>query len=1303
MPANEASPMLPLHAGAETCHRYGQPSRVSVPPSRPNWLSRLTFYWLGRLLALGASQPLEASDLGSFESDEHTIRVTNTLRRAMNNSQSLGLSLQQTFFGFNMCVAGACKLTGDCLTFVRPICFYALIQYVENPAPAWVSLASNGYILSFTLLAASSLQTLCLQHYQHRSIREAARVRSALTTLVYEKALALSLQTKSSLGSKKIVDLATLDVDRVFELWRVVHSAWAAPVQLAIGLVLLMQYLGAASLVGAMMMMVLLSIANAAFSSLVTSVSKHLVKCANKRLELITDLWQHIRVIKFYAWESEMLGQVDSSREEELCFRKRMIAWNAFRSAVEQAEPVLVSIGTFAAHSYFESEPLTSSKAFTAIVLFSIIRLPLVALPQVFPLIFAATGSIKRIESFLHLEEYRQALAPLSSSFIADPFFEIRHATFKWSNTDTTGELATKAGDEDALPIQLPNVTISVPRGKLTLIVGAAKSGKSALLAAVLGELQPEYGVVRTPLQRISYAAQAPYVIDASIQDNVLFGASLDTARLHRVVKCCELEKELLLLPNGFQSKIGEGGIPLSDGQKQRLSIARALYPREQELYVFDESLTGLDAHVATRIFNQCFNESTSGLLAGFTRVLSTHSLQFAHLADWIIVMDNMRVVEMGTYQDLTQVKPDGKFASMLRVFHGADDAPVVERATIASGEARVVNTTESGPRPNSCADMLIQDEAKYAGHVSRNACVSYFVSCGTLSVIGAFALLFARQVLSVSAELWLTKWTSNSAVGPDLVFYLSFYAYLGLSAVVLGFVGELCCQYAGLRASKQIHHSLLQNLIKGTLRFFDTHSVDHILDRFSHDMYLIDEKLIRAIVQCATILFALFSMLAIQSSMAPLLLVLLSLVFVCYVSYQRHYDKSRRSLQSLDRVSRDRVHAHFMQTLNGLATIRAFGMNRQSQRAAASKTNESAKALLSLNLIACWLRVRLELLGAVITFAVAFFVSRDYLVLPSAMAGLLLCYSQGMTLLLDSMMRNSVDAWDMMKSVQRIQEYRDIDSEPVTLLAHHYERFTTSKSRTLELRPHWPEHGKIDFVNVYVKYNPDALPALNGVAFSIESGEKVGICGCAGAGKTSLFLALFRMVPFEDKGSSIYIDGVCTTALTLTELRSRIAIIPRDPVLFAASVRFNLDPTRQSTDHQMWNVLRKVGLEAFVQGLRGGLDAEVLHESEIFSIAKQRLVCLARAMLRNSKVLCFDDATTSSSMDHKADECVRSSVRREFAEATVLTITRRVDTVLDHDKVVVLKQGRVVEFGPPSELRDKPNGEFAGMLRESL
>ncbi|GAB9477493.1 hypothetical protein Gpo141_00014576, partial [Globisporangium polare] len=385
-------------------------------------------------------------------------------------------------------------------------------------------------------------------------------------------------------------------------------------------------------------------------------------------------------------------------------------------------------------------------------------------------------------------------------------------------------------------------------------IVGAVGSGKSTLLSALLGELYPETGQVFIPTANVSYAAQSPYLVNASVEENITFGAPRDLNRLDRVVSGCELLSDLKQLSNGLQSEIGESGVTLSGGQKQRISIARAVYAKKQELYVFDDPLSALDAHVATRIFDQCFNESTKGLLAGQTRVLSTHALQFAKFAQWIIVMDEMQVVQMGTFQELTKGQPSGKFAQMMASSQaGSSSSEVTPKSQVVTqsgygGEAedspaniekkvRAASFTKSD-QPL----VLIEEETKIEGTISLKVYSQYLASCGIALSAFAFLLLVCTQVATLSTDLWLTYWTGSSTSVDDdgdesFGFYVSIYAYLSFATIVLGFFGDLCSRFAGLSASKAIHHKLLRHMIKGTMRFFNTTPVGRILNRFSNDM----------------------------------------------------------------------------------------------------------------------------------------------------------------------------------------------------------------------------------------------------------------------------------------------------------------------------------------------------------------------------------------------------------------------------------------------------------------------------------
>lgn len=676
-------------------------------------------------------------------------------------------------------------------------------------------------------------------------IREAIRARSALTMLVHHKALRLSSQRKSEIGAGRILNLATIDANRILDLFYVgafvrhtlshsysmapterslsfsirvpphpVHYSWAAPLQLVVGLLLLVRFLGVASLAGVAIMVVLLPL-SAFCSAQSAAVSRRLLACTDGRLKLLSELFQSIRVVKLYAWESELLGQVERVRTQELGFLRQMAVWNAFGQVSLQAGPILVSLGSFAVYALVQTDaPLTPDRAFTAIALFSIFRLPLMVLPRILSLLFQANVSVRRLEHFLATPELEPPVASEAASESSTAFIGIRNATFKWAtgSADSTEKNTTTVTDVAAPVAQLTNVSVTIPKGQLTLVVGAVGSGKSTLLSALLGELQPDAGHVFAPTTRVAYAAQSPYLISASVEENILFGTPLDSRRLERVVAGCELQADLEQFPNGLASAIGESGATLSGGQKQRVSLARAVYAKDRELYVFDDPLSALDAHVATRIFDQCFNEATRGLLAGRTRVLSTHALQFAKFAQWIIVMDGMKVAQMGTFQDLTTGQPNGKFAHMLASLTasaGVTDDVSGQHATddderVPEKKVRAASLTT--PSPDEQPLVLIEDEAKLEGAISLAVYTQYAAACGVALAIGALLLLVSTQLASVATDLWLTYWTGSSTSDASqpprpLSYYLSIYAYLSFATIVLGFAGDLCSRFAGLRS----------------------------------------------------------------------------------------------------------------------------------------------------------------------------------------------------------------------------------------------------------------------------------------------------------------------------------------------------------------------------------------------------------------------------------------------------------------------------------------------------------------------
>jgi ABC-type multidrug transport system fused ATPase/permease subunit len=571
----------------------------------------------------------------------------------------------------------------------------------------------------------------------------------------------------------------------------VVHYTWAAPLQLIIGMSLLILFLGYAAFAGVGIMIIMLPL-SAFLSSQAASISNHMLQCTDHRLKLIGEVLRHIRIIKFYAWERQLLSEVEDVREKELKYLKQTLVWKAWSNVFLQAGPLLVSLVSFVVYTWIQEKPLTPDVAFTSIALFNIFRLPLMTLPRIFSLIFEADVSIERLSKYLALQDHTVdiSLTPAGNE-MPSADYAVDYASFHWGVSDNEKE------EDDQVDGSLQNISVVIPKGKLTIVVGAVGSGKSTLLAALLHELRPTTGHVTTPVDNISYAAQSAYLVSNSVQDNILFGSTLKGSRLSRVVQCCELQDDLQLLPDGLQSDLGENGLNLSGGQKQRVSIARAVYPANQSIYILDDPLSALDAKVASRVFTQCFREGSQSLLTGQTRVLSTHALQYTKWADWIIVMDKMKVVQMGTYQQLTEDEPNGLLAQMLHLYLGnsgspAQPSPEAARSSVDNSNNDVVEGSKS---------PLIQDETRVVGDLSWAVVLAYFRSCGLVWCIGAFSVLLSAQVAQLSTDLWLMRWTSATTTSVyQLSVYLSVYTYLSFITIILAFGGDLCSRYAGLR-----------------------------------------------------------------------------------------------------------------------------------------------------------------------------------------------------------------------------------------------------------------------------------------------------------------------------------------------------------------------------------------------------------------------------------------------------------------------------------------------------------------------
>ncbi|KAG0223167.1 hypothetical protein BGW42_006079 [Actinomortierella wolfii] len=877
------------------------------------------------------------------------------------------------------------------------------------------------------------------------------------------------------------------------------------------------------------------------------------------------------------------------------------------------------------------------------------------------------------------------------------------------NDKDTTDSSAVS--DEKA-SFRLKNINITVPRGKLVAVVGAVGSGKSSLLNALVGEMRKASGSIEFG-GSVGYSPQSAWIQNATVKDNILFGLPYDEAKYNRVIKQCALQRDIQILPQGDQTEIGERGVNLSGGQKQRVNIARAVY-FDADIVLLDDPLSAVDAHVGKYLFKNCIK----GALDGKTRILVTHQLHVLPEVDYVICMKNGEVVEQGTFQQL--MEDQGEFADLMKAHGGmeeeeaasadaeidaVDDSQSTEAGSMSEkvNEKTESNQNSSDPekeelkkkddqeketeKPKAPAKGLMQAEERSTGSVAGRIYRAYAKAAGGPLLVSTLAfVIILTQVAKVGNDLWLSWWTSDEfKKSPQ--FYMIIYAAWGIAQGIFQFVNGFFFSVGGANAARVIHQEALQNIVRAPTSFFDTTPMGRIINRFSKDVDATDNMLsesYRMFVNTGAIVFSTFILICV---IFPMFLIPLVPMLVFYYYAAVYYRSTSRELKRLDSILRSSLYAHFSESLGGLSSIRAYRVQERFQTKNETFLDLENRAYLPSLAIQRWLGVRLETIANTLVFCTSLFgVFGRFDVNPSTI-GLVLSYSMSITGIFNWCVRQYAEVENNMNAVERLHHYaHELEVEAAAIVPDN--------------RPdeHWPSQGAIEIRNLEMRYRPELPSVLHNLSLDIKGGEKIGVVGRTGAGKSSIMVALFRMV--EASHGTIKIDGVDISTLGLLDLRTRLAIIPQDPVLFSGTIRSNLDPFQKHSDQALWDVLERSNLKSYVQEAQGGLDSQVAEYGENLSVGQRQLLCLARAMLTNARVLIMDEATAN--VDVQSDVLIQQAMRKEFHDRTILTIAHRLNTVIDFNRILVLDHGEVKEFDTPANLLNNPDSVFSSMVDET-
>ncbi|KAJ7607493.1 multidrug resistance-associated ABC transporter [Roridomyces roridus] len=1306
-----------------------------VPQYSASYLSQLVIHWLGPFLQVGFSRPLEKEDLWELPPHWLTAQSADALERNFYprcppekrprtfrelDDPTLGKGRQQKYdssvfkaihhaFFWRIWTGGLFKLVADTLQTTTPLLTKVMLDWLtdsyifhhaseeERASELLAKPRGIGYGvgLACALFAMQEVASLFTNHYQLTMMSVGLSTRTAIVGSVFRKSIWLSGRARLEHTIGQTTTIISADSARLDRFCFFVHNLWESPVQIIIVIGLLINNLGYSALVGLAILLLGLPL-QFYISRFIFTQRKKGVKITDARVRLSNEVLQGIRLIKSYAWEGFYGHKIGELREREIRAVKKIAIARAGLVALMTFIPVLAAVLTFITYA-LTGHDLNISVIFSSLQLFNIIRAPLTLLPIVLAALSDALVSFARIGKFLSAEELPEPYlidgemknaVEVDANFVWEGVGQVEKGKFGVGRSGKKGLPLTNADDEKSdsssneedKPFELRDLKLQIPRGAFVAIVGRVGSGKSSILQALIGEMRKTEGTVAFG-GSIAYVPQTAWIRNATLRKNVVFGQEDDEQRFRQVVRACSLEHDLEMLPHGENTEIGERGINLSGGQKARVSLARAAYSHT-DVVLLDDPLSAVDSHVGKAILEQCI---LRGPLADRTRVLVTHALHVLDKTDYIYIMDNGVITEEGTYQTLMQ---ESQTFARLMEEHGNIQQ---EEDPAADDKMHTVADHKEAPKKPQAA--LMQKEERVTGAVSAETYAKYLQYAGGIVWAPVILLLLTMaQGAQVSNNLFLGFWTARSIHGFTQGDYMVVYAALGFAQTFFSFLNSFIFALVGLYASLSLFKAALTHVLRSPTSFFDTTPMGRIVSRLVKDQDTLDTQLSQTLNQLLTTLSSVIGTVALVFYTFPYLGIIFVPMVVLYYLVSIYYRRSSVETKRLDSLMRSALFASYTETLTGLATIRAYREQAEAVRAAENGLDLENRAYMMTITLQAWLGIRLDAFGNILVLGIALFAAGFRNTVDPSKIGVVLSYTLSITQVFSQMVTQYAQNEQNMNSVERILTYAELPTEgdPTT---------------PNDPPPSWPEKGEISFNDVEMSYRPGLPLVLQGVSFDIRAGEKVGVVGRTGAGKSSLIQALFRIVGLQ-KGT-ILIDGYDIGDVGLDVLRGRLALVPQDSVLFLGTLRENLDPQNSKTDAELISVLQRAWLlprpgepaDPSVEA-KFSLDSKISDEGSNYSAGEKQLLALCRALVKESRIIVLDEAT--SSVDVETDAKLQRTIRNEFRDATLLCIAHRLNTIAYYDRILVMDQGRVVEFDTVLGLFDKEDSVFRALCDEA-
>ncbi|KAI1465542.1 P-loop containing nucleoside triphosphate hydrolase protein [Daldinia caldariorum] len=1154
-------------------------------------------------------------------------------------------------------------------------------------------------------------------------------------------------------SKQSTVNLIGVDAKRVSDFAAFNNTFLGSLLKLIVSLLFLAELLGWKALLAGFSTMLVVTPINIYFSKRYSDAQDRLMKVRDEKMEVVSEALQGIRQIKFSALEPQWEKKIGDVRERELT-----CVWSAFVNDVMLigcwiTSPIMLAAVSLAVYAALYGA-LSPSVAFVSLGVFKALEVTLSVIPELTTDLVDAWISVKRMDAYLRSAEISKVIKEADE-------VTFDNASIAWPSDNQEDD------DEDPDRFVLRDVNITFPKGELSVISGRTGSGKSLMLAAILGEvdiLAGSISVPRAPSQRhdqkanrdnwiipgaVAFVAQIPWIENATVKENILFGLPYDAYRYNKTIEVCALTKDMEMFSDGENTEIGANGINLSGGQKWRITLARAIYSRAGIL-ILDDIFSAVDAHVGRHIFEKCLNGELS---VGRTRILVTHHVALCEpKTKYLVELGDGRVLNAGLVSELEQTGTLEQIKS-----HEQTDQEIREDEGSTAINSEETSETDIEPNGESLVKVLsraqarkfVEEEAREKGAVKGKVYAAYLNYSGSWWFWSMVVVLFLFvEALTIGRSWWLRLWTASdeehqqniqvqshkhasayqfnvqqftmaTMIRPmvtiesskSLVYYLGIYVFLSTFTSLVSTYRYYYIFHGSVRASRQLFAKLNFVVLRAPLRWLDTVPLGRILNRFTADFHSVDTHMAYSLAFAATALLNLIGVIVASLFVSPVIIILAFFLLLVCAFYAIRYLHGARPVKRLESVTKSPVFEQFGSALTGVQTIRSFDKSQTYIERMYTKLDDWTVATWHLWLFIRWMGWRMAVVGSFF----ASFVATLILIAPeidAALAGFGLAFALEFSDHVMWTIRHYANVELEMNAAERIVEYTELPTESL---------------EGVSPPAAWPTEGCVEVDNLVISYAEDLPPVLKGLSFTIERNQRVGVVGRTGAGKSSLTLALFRFL--EARSGSILIDGLDISKIKLHDLRSRLAIIPQDPVLFSGTVRSNLDPFDNHTDAELFDSLARVHLisESEYENINGngtvsgtpgisGTSTPVSNNSgrkkntNIFrnlrspisegglnlSQGQRQLLCLARAIVSRPKVMVLDEAT--SAVDMSTDALIQRSIREEFGDSTLVVIAHRLSTIADFDRILVLSDGKVAEYGSPQELWELEGNEEGGV-----